>query len=116
MSIKEYEFPEDSDLQPCPMGCGRITEDVGGGPCEACWQEVDENESERRKVDTSFINKVGIKRDRRKKLGGWGPGRYQCRCIECNTIFLGDKRAVVCADCAYGQQDTVSTVGRSKAP
>jgi hypothetical protein len=24
--------------EPCPMGCGRTTEDVAGGPCEACWE------------------------------------------------------------------------------
>lgn len=23
--------------QPCPMGCGGLTEDVAGGPCESCW-------------------------------------------------------------------------------
>jgi hypothetical protein len=24
----------------CPMGCGRTTEDVYGGPCKACWDAV----------------------------------------------------------------------------
>lgn len=28
------------DPEPCPMGCGRTTEDVYGGPCKACWARV----------------------------------------------------------------------------
>ena len=24
----------------CPMGCGRTTDDVAGGPCSACWDEA----------------------------------------------------------------------------
>lgn len=28
----EHELPEQ-----CPMGCGRTTDDVAGGPCKACW-------------------------------------------------------------------------------
>lgn len=27
-------------FDPCPMGCGRTTEDVYGGPCKACWESV----------------------------------------------------------------------------
>lgn len=42
MAVQEFVFPSDSDLQPCPMGCGRITEDVAGGPCDACWSSIDE--------------------------------------------------------------------------
>lgn len=34
--------PDEADLlaahDPCPMGCGRTTEDPYGGPCEACWE------------------------------------------------------------------------------
>ncbi|GAA4934009.1 hypothetical protein HD597_010077 [Nonomuraea thailandensis] len=29
-----------ADLDPCPQGCGRTTEDPYGGPCNACWAEV----------------------------------------------------------------------------
>lgn len=35
--IEEFVVPADSDLTPCPMGCGRLTEDPAGGPCRACW-------------------------------------------------------------------------------
>ncbi len=37
----------------------------------------------------------------RPAKGKWSPGTYQCRCIRCNRMFIGDKRATVCADCAY---------------
>jgi hypothetical protein len=39
--------------------------------------------------------------DPRGPLGGWGPGRYHCKCCYCGCDFIGDKRAVSCADCAY---------------
>ena len=31
----DYDEPE-----PCPMGCGRTTENVAGGPCYACWEKA----------------------------------------------------------------------------
>lgn len=24
----------------CPMGCGRTTDDVAGGPCKRCWDAI----------------------------------------------------------------------------
>jgi hypothetical protein len=30
----------------CPMGCGYVTEDVAGGPCNACWNRVYDDPSE----------------------------------------------------------------------
>lgn len=27
-------------VQPCPQGCGGLTEDPYGGPCRACWDAV----------------------------------------------------------------------------
>jgi hypothetical protein len=30
----------DDGPEPCPMGCGRTTDDVTGGPCSTCWQEA----------------------------------------------------------------------------
>jgi hypothetical protein len=35
----------------CPQGCGGITEDVYGGPCKACWAEVDRKERARDEED-----------------------------------------------------------------
>ena len=46
MTIHEYILPEDSDLTPCPMGCGGFTEDVAGGPCNKCWKEVDDDDED----------------------------------------------------------------------
>ena len=40
MSVFRVEVLADSDVTPCPMGCGRMTEDPGGGPCHACWDRV----------------------------------------------------------------------------
>jgi hypothetical protein len=36
--------PEEQDLldnlDPCPMGCGFLTDDPYGGPCKRCWDTV----------------------------------------------------------------------------
>lgn len=40
--------------------------------------------------------------DLRPSRGGWAPGRYLRKCVGCGDGFIGDKRAVTCADCAYG--------------
>jgi hypothetical protein len=37
----EFVLPEDSDLEPCPQACGRMTEDPYGGPCSHCWAALD---------------------------------------------------------------------------
>jgi len=29
--------PEPPERDACPMGCGGLTEDPYGGPCETCW-------------------------------------------------------------------------------
>jgi hypothetical protein len=33
-------------------------------------------------------------------IGGFAPGFYSCRCLSCNSDFIGDKRAVQCEICA----------------
>lgn len=42
------------------------------------------------------------KEDHRPPRDGWCDGEYMCMCFRCKTGFIGDKRAVLCADCAYG--------------
>lgn len=54
-----------------------------------------------------------IKQDQRPRLGGWAPGTYECSCVHCEQSFIGDKRAVSCADCAY--DDVVALVKASVA-
>jgi hypothetical protein len=41
------------------------------------------------------------KEDTREKRGWWAPGAYYCKCVKCDEQFIGDKRALWCADCAY---------------
>lgn len=43
--------------------------------------------------------------DKRPQLGPWAPGNYYNTCAHCQTQFLGDKRARMCAPCAYGDSD-----------
>lgn len=39
--------------------------------------------------------------DSRPQRLGWAPGGYMRLCRQCEEHFVGDKRAVQCADCAY---------------
>jgi hypothetical protein len=41
------------------------------------------------------------KEDSRPKRYRWAPGGYYCECFHCKELFIGDKRATTCADCAY---------------
>lgn len=41
------------------------------------------------------------KQDDRPQRGAWAPGNYLCTCCTCHADFIGDKRAMTCADCAY---------------
>ena len=41
------------------------------------------------------------KEDPRPARGGYAPGNYMVVCHGCNEVFVGDKRASQCADCAY---------------
>ena len=43
----------------------------------------------------------GMIADSRPKRRGWAPGRYMCGCVFCGEPFVGDKRAIECAACAY---------------
>jgi hypothetical protein len=36
--------------------------------------------------------------------GAWAPGNYiHMTCATCADAFMGDKRALTCADCAYSK-------------
>lgn len=48
--------------------------------------------------------------DRRPSRRLWAPGDYTCRCLLCGGHFIGDKRAVNCADCAYAMPPPVTDV------
>ncbi|MFB4273052.1 hypothetical protein [Nonomuraea sp. GTA35] len=42
LAIARGEVPADvlDEIDLCPQGCGRTTEDAAGGPCRACWDAV----------------------------------------------------------------------------
>ncbi len=48
------------------------------------------------------------KEDSRPQLGWWAPGGYLCRCRRCDDYFAGDKRAGICADCAYAGDSDIT--------
>lgn len=50
---------------------------------------------------------VSGKISHRPSRGLWAPGNYSCQCSNCGDPFIGFKRAVHCADCAYSM--TVAT-------
>lgn len=33
--------------------------------------------------------------------GMWAPGEYMNQCRQCGDYFVGDKRAMLCGECAY---------------
>ncbi|MGI5286626.1 hypothetical protein ACQEVF_25260 [Nonomuraea polychroma] len=39
LRIASGDVPDEvlAEIDLCPMGCGRTTEDPYGGPCKACW-------------------------------------------------------------------------------
>ena len=44
------------------------------------------------------------KKDIRPHKGTWAPGDYVCVCFNCKKQFIGAKRAITCAPCAYGDE------------
>lgn len=49
-----------------------------------------------------------IARDTRPQLRGWAPGYYSQTCWVCGKLFVGDKRASICAPCAYHGADALA--------
>ena len=41
-----------NEPQMCPQGCGRTTEDPYGGPCQHCWNALDDDDLEDDLLDT----------------------------------------------------------------
>ncbi len=50
------------------------------------------------------------KQDTRPQKGLWAPGNYLNVCLDCSKQFIGDKRARVCADCAYKDPQEVPVI------
>lgn len=45
--------------------------------------------------------------DQRPQKGMWAPGIYICACSLCKKTFIGAKRALTCAECAYAPDRAV---------
>jgi hypothetical protein len=50
-------------------------------------------------------NQSSFKNDSRPMRYSWAPGGYIHNCPTCKENFVGDKRAQICADCAYALPD-----------
>lgn len=75
--------------QPCP-DCGAPMRDhMVGGPFHPA------------PLKTAKMPDLIRDEDRRPQRRGWAPGGYICKCRACEKQFTGDKRAMMCADCAY---------------
>lgn len=48
------------------------------------------------------VDPIIAQTDTRPRKGAWSPGNYLCKCIQCGENFIGEKRAFLCAPCAYG--------------
>lgn len=66
----------------------------GGGGCTKPCSYGEESVS----LSNDLLSDV----DKRKPKYGWAPGNYANICLDCKKEFIGDKRASMCADCAYG--------------
>lgn len=52
-------------------------------------------------MEDNKLSILSAKKDDRGRCNGWAPGNYTNICMDCKKLFVGDKRAVQCADCAY---------------
>lgn len=58
--------------------------------------------SEGKQTDLNeYADYLSYKEDNRPQRGWWAPGAYLYKCRLCKQAFVGDKRAMRCADCAY---------------
>lgn len=47
------------------------------------------------------------------KRNGWAPGEYMNKCRKCEAGFIGDKRAMTCAECAYADWEPTHRHGKT---
>jgi len=63
----------------------------------------DDEESYKKRLNTELkMLRIKMPDDTRPHKDGWAPGNYTNNCHTCFEEFVGDKRAVTCAPCAYG--------------
>jgi len=56
-------------------------------------------------IDTNWADAFKYPDDKRPMNKTWAPGGYTAKCRECGVSFIGDKRAFMCAPCAYGDNE-----------
>ena len=80
--------------------------EITGNPYSANQKEyyLWESGFEQTKKSAGLFDLMPEKDDRAKK-DGWATGWYiNIKCNECQKPFMGDKRAVTCAPCAYNDK------------
>jgi hypothetical protein len=69
------------------------------------WREWQEEQKQCDSVVIHLDEPVGTaenpKMDFREPLAGWAPGVYPRICVVCNCHFIGEEKALACADCVY---------------
>lgn len=53
---------------------------------------------------------LDMSQDIRPHKGFWAPGGYIGKCVKCGADFIGDKRALECSACAYGDNDSIAAM------
>lgn len=53
------------------------------------------------------MNLADYKEDNRPMRLGWAPGNYTNKCNQCGDLYFSDKRAWMCADCAYDDKQVI---------
>ncbi len=56
-------------------------------------------------IDHRLGSQMNPKVDHRPPQQWWADGEYICQCFRCKSYFIGDKRAGMCADCAYREPE-----------
>jgi hypothetical protein len=70
------------ELEPCPMGCGGLTDDVAGGPCKTCWDNLPDD------VDDCW-----------ECHEGWRACDDPIQCFAPSHIDIGGDQMHECGDC-----------------
>ena len=79
---------------------------ISGEPCPDCIKEYHaEQEVSAVASNDGVRNAVCFKQDTRPQKYMWKRGNYGIKCRICGDQFMGDKRALECADCAYDDTD-----------
>lgn len=57
---------------------------------------------------------IAAKQSGKYPIVGFAPGRYMCKCVSCEAVFYGDKRAVQCEPCAIKCNEVIQGLPKDK--